>query len=131
MPSEESMKRALQAYVDGLNARDADAVIALFADEAEIEDPVGTAVKRGSEIEAWFRGAVRAEAQLELVAPIRASHGKSAAMAFTVTSVRRDGRYLTNSLDVAHFDERGKIVRLEGYWGPQDRRRLGRAGESA
>jgi len=124
MPSEADMKAALQAYVDGLNDRDADAVLALFAPDAEIEDPVGTPVKRGKDVEAWFRGAVQTEPRLEIVAPIRGSHGHSAAMAFTVTTTRKNGRFTTNSVDVATFDDDGKIVRFEGYWGPDDRRKV-------
>jgi ketosteroid isomerase-like protein len=55
--SEAQMKAVLEAYIAGLNARDADAVLALFAPDAEIEDPVGTPVRRGPELDAWFRGA--------------------------------------------------------------------------
>jgi steroid delta-isomerase len=114
-------KAALQAYLDGLNARDADAVIALFAPDAVIEDPVGTPPKRGEAIAAWFRGAVQVEPLLELSAPIRGSHGASAAMAFTVTTTRKNGRFRTASVDVAYFNEDGLIERFEGHWGPSDR----------
>ena len=105
-------KAVLQAYIDGLNARDADAVI---------EDPVGTPPKRGEAIDAWFRGAVQVEPLLELSAPIRGSHGASAAMAFTVTTTRKNGRFRTASVDVAYFNEDGLIERFEGHWGPSDR----------
>ena len=50
MISQSRMKAVLQAYVDGLNAGDADAVIALFAPDAVIEDPVGSSEKRGDRI---------------------------------------------------------------------------------
>jgi steroid delta-isomerase len=125
--SEAQMKAVLEAYIAGLNARDADAVLALFAPDAEIEDPVGTPVRRGPELDAWFRGAVQVEPHLELEAPIRASHGRSAAMAFTVATRRKNGRFLTRSIDVVHFDDQGRIQRLEGYWGPEDRSRVGDA----
>ena len=127
MPDEEQMKSAVRAYVDALNARDADAVLELFADDAEMEDPIGSPLKSRAEIEAFFRGAVQVEPQLELVGPIRASHGNSAAMAFRVATVRANGRFETDSIDVFHFDAAGKIRRLEGYWGPSDRRRTGDA----
>ena len=123
-PGEEAMKATAAAYLDALNARDADALLALFADDAEIEDPVGTPPKRGSEIEAWFRGAVRTLPRLELAAPIRGSHGNAVAMAFTVESTRRGQRYRTQTLDVFRFDGDGRILRLEGFWGPGDRRAL-------
>lgn len=118
------MKAVLEAYIEGLNARDADAVLALFAPDAEIEDPVGSRVRRGSELDAWFRSAVQVEPHLELEAPIRGSHGESAAMAFTVSTQRKNGRFLTRAVDVVHFDDAGRIRRLEGYWGPEDRRRV-------
>ena len=121
MPSQASMKAVLEAYIEGLNARDADAVLALFAPDAEIEDPVGSRVRRGSELDAWFRSAVQVEPHLELSAPIRGSHGASAAMAFTVTTTRKNGRFRTESVDVAYFDEDGRIERFEGHWGPSDR----------
>jgi steroid delta-isomerase len=121
------MRAVLEAYIAGLNACDAQAVLALFAPDAEIEDPVGTPVRRGSELDAWFRGAVRVEPHLELEAPIRTSHGNSAAMAFTVSTRRANGRFRTRSIDVVHFDDDGRIRRLEGYWGPDDRLRVGDA----
>jgi steroid delta-isomerase len=125
MPTESEMKTVVRAYIDGLNARDADAVLVLFADDAEMEDPIGTPVKSRAEIEAFFRGAAKVQPRLELDSPIRASHGNSAAMAFRVTTVRANGRFELSSIDVFHFDQAGKIRRLEGYWGPGDRRRVG------
>ena len=77
-------------------------------------------VKRGREIETWFRRAVEVRARLELAGPIRGSHGDAAAMAFTVTT-RFEGRIVaTRSVDAVRFDAEGRIVRLEGYWGPED-----------
>ena len=120
MTSQAKMKAALQAYVDGLNAGDAEAVIALFAEDAVIEDPVGTPPKRGREIAEWFRRAVEMRARLDLREPIRGSHGRAAAMAFTVTT-HSDGQvYVTHSIDAVTFDDEGRIARLEGYWGPED-----------
>src|SRR5262245_45758594 len=108
MLSQSRMKAVLQAYVDGLNAGDAEAVIALFAPDAVIEDPVGTPEKRGPEIAAWFRRAAQMRARLELATPIRGSHGRAAAMAFTVIT-RFEGRIrVTRSLDAVRFDEAGR-----------------------
>lgn len=120
MPPPLTAKAALQAYVDGLNAGDADAVIALFAPDAEIEDPVGTPPKRGREIERWFRRAVEMRARLELAGPIRGSHGRSAAMAFTVTTRFEGQLRVTRSIDAVTLDDAGRIARLEGYWGTDD-----------
>ena len=78
------MKAALQAYVDGINAGDAEAVTALFAEDATIEDPVGTPAKRGPEIAAWFADTIAYRTRITPVAPVRGSHGEEAALAFDV-----------------------------------------------
>jgi steroid delta-isomerase len=114
------MKAALQAYIDGFNADDADAIMALFADDAVIEDPVGSPLKSRAEFEAFIRQGVRFGARLALASPIRGSHGHHAAMVFTVTFVQDGMRYTTNSTDVMAFDEAGKITRMDGIWGPSD-----------
>lgn len=114
------MKAAMQAYVDGLNRGDAEAVIALFAADAVIEDPIGTPLKSGAEIRDWFHQAVAVKARLELDAPIRGSHGNAAAMAFTL-SMEVDGRRVRiRSLDACTFDADGLITELKAYWGPDD-----------
>jgi steroid delta-isomerase len=120
MPTQAEMKAALQAYIDGFNADDADRVMALFADDAVIEDPVGSPLKSRAEFEAFIRQGVKFGARLALAAPIRGSYGNHAAMVFTVTFVQDGVRYTTNSTDVMSFDAAGKIVRMEGYWGPGD-----------
>lgn len=120
MTTMQHMKVAMQSYVDGLNRGDAEAVIALFAEDAVIEDPVGTTPKRGEEIRKWFHKAVAMKAQLVLATPIRGSHGNAAAMAFRVTTEWEGLRTSIRSLDVCIFNEAGRIARLEGYWGPDD-----------
>lgn len=114
------MKAALLAYVDGINRGDADAVIGLFAENAVIEDPVGTPPKRGREIVDWFHQAVAMKASLVPVAPPRGSHGNAAALAFVVTTEWEGQITSIHSLDVCTFDGRGRIVELKGYWGPDD-----------
>ena len=120
MPTQSAMKAALQAYIDGFNAGDADAIMALFAKDAVIEDPVGSSLKSRAEFEAFIRQGVQFGARLSLAAPIRGSHGNQAAMAFIVTFAQGGRRFTTNSVDVMTFDEAGKITRMNGYWGPGD-----------
>ena len=47
MPSQETMKAAMQAYIDAFNSGSVEAVLALYAEEATVEDPVGSPLKRG------------------------------------------------------------------------------------
>lgn len=121
MPDEAKMKAGLQAYVDRINTGDADGVTALFAPDATIEDPVGSPIKRGPEIAAWFHDTVAFNTRIYPAAPIRGSHGAEAALAFDVEfTPPGERRMRIRSVDVCTFDELGRITSLRGFWGPSD-----------
>jgi len=121
MPSEKVMKAAMQAYVDGFNQSSAEAVLALYADDATVEDPVGKEVMSGKDkIAAFYRMSIATGAKLKLAAPIRASHGNSAAMAFDVELNMPQGRMLIRVIDVMTFNEAGKFTSMRAFWGPGD-----------
>lgn len=120
-PSPAMMRAMLEAYVERINAGDRDGVIALFAPDAVIEDPVGSPPKKGAEIAAWFADTVAFGTQIQPVAPIRGSHGDEAVLVFDVRFTPPGGqRLLIRSADVCRFDSQGKITSLRGYWGPED-----------
>lgn len=121
MPDEQTMRDAMQAYIDAFNRKDLAAIVALYADDATVEDPVGSPVKSGrAEIEAFYEGALKMGATLNLVAPIRASHGDSAAMAFDVDVTLPDGPVLIHVIDVMTFNEAGQYTSMRAFWGAGD-----------
>lgn len=121
MPTEQIMKQALQAYIDAFNRVDPDGIVALYADNATVEDPVGSELKTGKQkIAEFYRMAIKTGAKLKLAAPIRASHGNSAAMAFDVELNMPEGRAVIRVIDVMTFDEHGKFASMRAYWGPSD-----------
>src|SRR5690625_1975906 len=126
MPTEQQMKAALQAYIDGFNAKDAEALASLFADDATIEDPVGTQPIQGKEtIAQFYRKAVKAVQEMKLSSPIRGSHSNAAAMAFEFTMNWEGKTMHTKVIDVMEFNQDGKITSMRAYWGPGDSRELG------
>lgn len=125
MPTENQMKQALQAYIDAFNRSDADGVIALYAEDATVEDPVGKGVMQGkAKIADFYRMSIATGARLKLAAPIRASHGNSAAMAFDVELNLPQGHMLIRVIDVMTFDEAGKFTSMRAFWGPGDMQML-------
>jgi len=115
------MRAALQGYLDALNRNDADAVLALYNDHPTVEDPVGSPPLVGREaVEAFYRKVASLPLRLELAAPIRASHGTAAAMAFDVlVGVPGQGQRIS-VIDVMTFDADGRIASMKAYWGPED-----------
>lgn len=120
-PSTEVMKSALQAYVDRINAGDAAGVLALFAPDAVIEDPIGSPVKRGADLPQWFADTVAFQTHITPVAPLRGSHGNEALVVFDVEFTPPDSpRLRIRSADACTFDAQGRITSLRAYWGPDD-----------
>lgn len=121
IPDQAMMKAALQAYVDCINTGDAAGIVALFAPSAAIEDPVGTPVKQGEAIQAWFADTVAFATRITPVAPIRGSHGNEAALVFDVEFTPPNGQRLKiRSVDICRFDDQGLITSLRAFWGPDD-----------
>ncbi|MBS0378871.1 MAG: nuclear transport factor 2 family protein [Proteobacteria bacterium] len=117
MPSQDTMKAAMQAYIDAFNSGSAQAVAALYAEDATVEDPVGSPPKRGrAEILAFYTHSIATGAKLALDAPVRGSHGNAAAMAFNA----RIGPITVRVIDVMTFDEQGKFTSMKAYFGPGD-----------
>lgn len=121
MPNEENMKATLQAYIDAFKAGDAEKLISLFAEDATIEDPVGSDLVRGKDaIANMYRQGVLVVTDIALSAPIRGSHSNAAAMAFDF-EMNLDGVIIrTSAIDVMEFDDAGKIITMRAYWGPSD-----------
>lgn len=121
MVDENRMRAAMQAYIDAFNNDDLAGIMNLYADDATVEDPVGTAPKAGrAEIEAFYKVALQTGARLTLSAPIRASHGDAAAMAFEVALNYQGQDMVIHVIDVMTFNEDGKYTSMKAYWGPAD-----------
>jgi steroid delta-isomerase len=122
MKTQNHMKASLQEYIEAFNAGDATRVLALFSNEATVEDPVGTPQKRGrEEIAAFYGHATTLGARLELLAPPRGSHSNAATITFKVHVKGADGTPAhIDVTDVMEFDTEGKITSMRAYWGADD-----------
>ncbi|MGH8504456.1 MAG: steroid Delta-isomerase [Stenotrophobium sp.] len=125
MISEQKMKQGMQAYIDAFNRKDPEGIAALYSEDATVEDPVGSALKKGkAEIAAFYKMAVATGAQLSLAAPIRGSHSNSAAMAFDVNLSMPQGKAVIRVIDVMTFNDEGQFTSMRAFWGPGDMQML-------
>ncbi len=106
-----------QAYLDGLIAGDLEAVLNLFADDATVEDPVGTEPKVGREaLAAFYRIACDFVTAARLTGTPRVA-GNEVAFPFEITTGAGDNTSIIAIIDVFRFDEDGKIVSMRAWWG--------------
>ena len=121
MPFELVMKNALNAYINAFNHNDLEALVALFAPEATVEDPYGSVAKVGySAIRTFYEEALQSNVKLTLDAPIRATTSHAAAMAFTATVDVEGTQTLIRVIDIMTFDEQGLINSMRAYFGESD-----------
>ena len=116
------MKSIFQHYVDGFERADAQAVIALFAEDASIEDPVGSKVHVGrAAIVDFYNKAIAAETVVKVRGPIRgAPHGNALAVVLETLEPTAKGLEVYSRIDVFRFDDSGKIISRQSFYGPDD-----------
>jgi len=115
----EVLRSTLDAYFAAIAARDPRRIAALFAENGEIEDPVGSPVRHGRDaVEGLFASGVAVLAshvEIKILAALPS--GNSIAAHWAMTARGRAGREVkAEGIDVLQVDAHGLIVRAEGYW---------------
>jgi steroid delta-isomerase len=113
------MQATVQQYIAGFAEGDASAVVVLFADDATVEDPVGSPARHGRDaIEEFYGHAVGTGAKLRLDGPVRTA-GDTAAFAFSI-AIPGDQPQRLHVIDTFRFDESGKVKEMRAIWGPDN-----------
>lgn len=110
---EELVRRYAQAWA----ARDQDAWLSTFAEDATQEDPVGEGIRRGKhEIAGFWNRAMAAYDSLEIRE--RAIHVVNGEAALEWTIVARDGDewVVFDGVDVFVFDDEALITSVRAFW---------------
>jgi steroid delta-isomerase len=127
-PSAAHIRAVFARYAAALSAGDSAALVALFAPDGTLEDPVGTPPHVGPvAIGRFFQQGFDATGGRILFRPqgdvrIRGVH---AACAFTATCDRAEPPFEVDTLDIARFDPEGRIVSMVAILGPSNFRPLG------
>ena len=117
--SRERIREVVDDYVRLVATGTADEIVALYADGATVEDPVGSDVLTGPEsIRAFYAGLEGLDQETRLIAARVA--GDEAAFHFEVLT-RADGlTYTLAPFDVMTFDDEGRITTMRAFWSDED-----------
>lgn len=117
MNTAEHMTAVVQRYVAALNAGDLEGIVALYADDATVEDPVGSEPQRGIEaIRAFYANSLKLPLQVALTQEVRAV-ANEAAFAFTVSFEYQGHQTVIAPIDHFRFNEAGKVVSMRALFG--------------
>jgi steroid Delta-isomerase len=120
MPDPEKMISAVHGYVTAFEAGDADAVAALYAEKATVEDPIGSPIHQGREaIRAFYAQSMATGAKLKLEGPIRIA-GDHAVFPFSVNLHYDGSDKRIDVIDTFRFDDDNLVVEMRAFWGPSN-----------
>jgi steroid delta-isomerase len=112
----EHMRNVLQRYVDCLTRGDCDGIMALYAGDATVEDPVGSEPRRGrAAIAELYRNAA-GKVRLELDGRVRVA-ANCAAAPMLGRPAGMEGMVI-EIVDVMTFNDDGLITSMRAYWSP-------------
>lgn len=109
----------IRRYVELLQSGSADELVALFAENATVEDPVGSDVRSGrNAIREFFSTLESLDRRTELTHLRIAS--AEAAFVFTITFSVGDTPMRLQPIDTVVFDDNGAITCLRSYFAASD-----------
>jgi steroid delta-isomerase len=118
MSDEAAIRVTLDTYWATMSAGDRAGWLACFAPDATVEDPVGTAVRKGhDEIGAFFDETQGMADSIEL-RPVGITNvcGREVAFAMEIRPTIGGSVFTMNAIDVMTFDDRARIASMRAFW---------------
>jgi steroid Delta-isomerase len=119
MPSAEDITKTVNRYLELVAAGRADDVVDLYADDATVEDPVGSEVHIGHQAIRGFYDSLPSNGAQADVVTLRAL-GNEAAFHWTLTLDFGGSGMRIDIISVMTFNDDGKIASMKAYWGPDN-----------
>ncbi len=106
------------SYLRYLNEKNLEGILSLYADNATVEDPVGSEIVSGmAALRKFYSGAVNIDLSLTRTGDVRVA-GVEIAFPFQLRMNVDGVPMVTDIIDVFRFDTAGKIVSMRAFWGP-------------
>jgi len=117
MPDESVVRETIEQYWKRFSAGDVDGLVALYTEDATVEDPVGTPVRHGiAEIREFYESAQALADSIELRSlDVTEVLGDQAAFAMEIRPVIGGETYLLHAIDVMTFAEDGRITSMRAF----------------
>ena len=107
---------AVEKYIEAFDKVDIELIKEIYADDAVVEDPVGTDPHVGIDaIVEFYNGAMSPGVKLSLTGTPRCA-GNAVAFPFQANA----GGMTISIIDVFEFNEDGKVSSMKAYWGPEN-----------
>ncbi len=116
--SRDRIREVVDRYIELVGSGTADEIVALYAEDAVVEDPVGSEPRAGQAIRELYATLEGLDQRTRLLA-VRIAGGE-AAFHFEVATLADGVTYTLAPVDVMAFDDDGLITSMRAYWGEED-----------
>ena len=115
MPDPNHIRQVYDRYPELLTKGDVDGIVALYADDATIEDPIGSDLRRGRDAIRAFYEASAGSVSMKRTGPVRVA-GREAATPLVVLMGPEGQQQALDIISTMSFDEDGKITAMRAFW---------------
>jgi steroid delta-isomerase len=118
MPTPDDLRTLVEEYVQAMSTNDKAAYVALFAEDATIEDPVGSGVHTGHDEIGAFWDMVRGLSETITLIPTGPVRVSGDELAFPMQAVSDVGgtKMVVDIIDVFAVDDDRKITSMRAFW---------------
>ena len=109
------IRSVLERYPELLSKGDVDGIVELYADDATIEDPIGSELRKGRDAIREFYATTAGTIEMKLTGPVRVA-GHEAAAPLVVLMGPEGQQQALDIIDVMTFDESGKVTSMRAFW---------------
>ena len=117
--SADRIRQVVDDYVRLVGTGTADEIVALYAADATVEDPVGTGLRTGhAAIREFYVGLEGLQQETRLITSRIA--GGEVSFHFEIVTRAGDKTYTLSPIDAMTFDDEGLITTMRAYWADTD-----------
>lgn len=111
-----SKANTVEKYMKALCGQDLDGIVALYAQDATVEDPIGTPIHTGkAAIREFYSKATSVKLSASLSGELRIA-GDFVAFPFTIIIPSEKGETRMEIIDTFKFNEQGLVTEMKAYW---------------
>jgi steroid delta-isomerase len=112
----QQIRKLYDRYPEMVTKGDVDGIVALYADDATIEDPIGSPLHRGIEAIRAFYQAAAGSVTMKRVGPVHVAGGEAATPLKVLLGPEGGPKQVLDIISVMKFRDDGKIASMRAFW---------------
>lgn len=116
MADAELIRQTYDRYSEMFSKGDVDGIVALYAEDATIEDPIGSELRRGSAAIRAFYEASLGTVTMKRSGPVCVAGHEAATPLLILMGPEGPDRKALDVISTMTFDESGRITSMRAYW---------------